>query len=656
MRKNVLTKLFAGTLALATVIGVAPYAASASGYVPAVQTWKGEGQASVKYVTMNVPYTDFYAAYELTDKAVWEVETGVDAVSTATTSKFSGTTGLAKGTYNNGKYIMGVTIPVAVSAEDYAKLDSVDASTEDGAKKNYAYTDLAEAPKAYSTLTIGADGKKSFSKIQDSAIDTSQLSITELVTTGSYGDYQITLNGFGTEESKVKTGADTSEEFTIYGAVLNIDDKTYGMTCLENIWVGTKAPNAEIAWSIKNGGQKSRAHGKGGLFYQFDHNGGTLSKIDVITNLGIISVGKVDLDGKGSSTLSEYYPGDLSGLKLSLDNDSDVLNVSGIPGDITNPKVSVAYAQGRNSVSVAEKAEVKDEKVTLSEKSVAGATYTVAISSDNYSDIVKTLSTPITEAQKTELRSLADQAKATTGYDSNADLKQHVSEAEDLISKTDAASVDAAELISELKEKIKNTYPAVTISDISLKGSVLTIGLQEELSTLGNPTYTLTSGSGRAVTTLASGNLTELSITLAEAPAIGTEYTLTIVSDNYKDTTASVTAEEAAPPAAEDPAPQTTKKAAVITVKTTSKTLKASKLKKKAQTFSIGASADSKGKLTYSRVSGSKKLTVNKTTGKITVKKNTKKGSYQIKVKVKAAANGDYKAAAVTTTIKVKIK
>ena len=54
-------------------------------------------------MTMNVSYNDFYKAYNLTDKAVWEVESGVDAVSTATTNKFKVTTGLAKGTYNNGK-------------------------------------------------------------------------------------------------------------------------------------------------------------------------------------------------------------------------------------------------------------------------------------------------------------------------------------------------------------------------------------------------------------------------------------------------------------------------------------------------------------------------------------------------------------------------
>lgn len=78
--------------------------------------------ATVKYVAMNVPYNDFYVAYGLTDKAVWEVEDGVDAVSTATTNKFKRTTGLAKGTYNNGKYIMGVTIPVEVRCRGLCKI------------------------------------------------------------------------------------------------------------------------------------------------------------------------------------------------------------------------------------------------------------------------------------------------------------------------------------------------------------------------------------------------------------------------------------------------------------------------------------------------------------------------------------------------------
>ncbi|MEI3281029.1 MAG: FMN-binding protein [Eubacterium ramulus] len=120
----------------------------------------------VKYVTMNVPYTDFYAAYNLTDKAVWQVENGLDAVSTATTNKFKGTTGLAKGTYNNGKYIMGVTMAVAVPEETYEALKAENLTAND----NYYMTDLDTTPAAFSTMTVNADGTYSFSKLQEASV------------------------------------------------------------------------------------------------------------------------------------------------------------------------------------------------------------------------------------------------------------------------------------------------------------------------------------------------------------------------------------------------------------------------------------------------------------------------------------------------------
>ena len=63
------------------------------------------------------------------------------------------------------------------------------------------------------------------------------------------------------------------------------------------------------------------------------------------------------------------------------------------------------------------------------------------------------------------------------------------------------------------------------------------------------------------------------------------------------------------------------------------------------------------GRLTYTKASGSKKITISKTTGKVTVKKGLKKGTYKIKVKVKAAGNTNYKAsAAQSVTFKVKVK
>ena len=62
------------------------------------------------------------------------------------------------------------------------------------------------------------------------------------------------------------------------------------------------------------------------------------------------------------------------------------------------------------------------------------------------------------------------------------------------------------------------------------------------------------------------------------------------------------------------------------------------------------------GKKTYTKYSGTKKITVNKKTGKVTIKKGLKKGTYKVKVKVKAAGNSEHKPSAVkkvTITIKV---
>ena len=63
-----------------------------------------------------------------------------------------------------------------------------------------------------------------------------------------------------------------------------------------------------------------------------------------------------------------------------------------------------------------------------------------------------------------------------------------------------------------------------------------------------------------------------------------------------------------------------------------------------------------KGKLTCTKVSGSNVLTVNKTSGKLTVKKGTKKGTYSAKIKVTVAGTTNYKALTKTVTVKVVVK
>ena len=494
----------------------------------------GDQDEEVRYVTMNVPYTDLYAAYDLTDKAVWQVEEGLDAVSTATTNKFKGTTGLAKGTYNNGKFIMGVTMAVAVPEGTYETLKAKNLTEND----NYYMTDLDSTPAAYSTLTVNTDGTYSFSKLQEAAVTNKYLSVTDLDLNGGYGDYQITLEGVGTSNN-LKVGEDETVPYTLYGAILNTTEgKSYGMTCLENTWVGTKTPNVEIAWSIKEGQGLKRAHGKGDAFYQFsDMNGKTLKSVTLLTDLGIIEVPC----GENGLELTKYYEGDLSSLQYGIEDDSTELSISGVPSDLENVRISV-------SGGLAENAEIKDGKVALKTAPTAGTTYTLTISSSNYPDITRTMSTPVIKEQITELQKWVDKAKAANGYDSNADLKEHVGEAEEMIANKTASSAEAAELIEELISKVKATYESISATT-AIKGTDVSVTLDgKTLADLENPTYTISYRQGRGSAVFAEGTLEALNFTLEKAPTIGTEYTITIVSDNYQDIVTKAVAQDAETP------------------------------------------------------------------------------------------------------------
>ncbi len=87
-------------------------------------------------------------------------------------------------------------------------------------------------------------------------------------------------------------------------------------------------------------------------------------------------------------------------------------------------------------------------------------------------------------------------------------------------------------------------------------------------------------------------------------------------------------------------------------------TVKYASLSKKAKAIARKSAitlSKAKGTVTYAKVSGNKKITIDKKTGKITVAKGLKKGVYSVKIKVKAAGTGNYKALAQTVTVKVKI-
>lgn len=95
-------------------------------------------------------------------------------------------------------------------------------------------------------------------------------------------------------------------------------------------------------------------------------------------------------------------------------------------------------------------------------------------------------------------------------------------------------------------------------------------------------------------------------------------------------------------------------------ISTAKKTVKFSKLKKKARTVKPITVKNAKGKVTYKIVGGNKKskkaLKIDAKTGAVKVKKRTRKGTYKVKVKITAAGNSTYKAKSVTVTISVRVK
>ena len=98
-----------------------------------------------------------------------------------------------------------------------------------------------------------------------------------------------------------------------------------------------------------------------------------------------------------------------------------------------------------------------------------------------------------------------------------------------------------------------------------------------------------------------------------------------------------------------------------LAVKGKTATVKYKKLKKKAQSLNVSkvikVTNKGQGTISYAKASGNKKITINKKTGKVTVKKGLKKGTYKVRVKVRAAGAGIYNASAwKNVTIKIRVK
>lgn len=103
-----------------------------------------------------------------------------------------------------------------------------------------------------------------------------------------------------------------------------------------------------------------------------------------------------------------------------------------------------------------------------------------------------------------------------------------------------------------------------------------------------------------------------------------------------------------------NPLPNRMKAKAAKTVKAKASTLKKKAVSVKRSKAIKVSKAD--GKVTYVKKSGPKKISVSKKTGKIKLMKGLKKGTYKLKVLVKAAGTNNYLEASKTVTVKVKVK
>ncbi len=423
------------------------------------------------YVTMNIPYYDFYDAVdsgaaqapEYTDN-----QDDIDAYSYATEKygldtdndgNLTGigsrrTSGTAKGTYNDGYLVKGVFYPVKMDAEDYEALQDSGLGVGD----DYYFDDLDEVPASYLTVDY-ADEKYSFSADGLTVAATEDADIGEFWYTQNYGDYEFELMNVdnGLLHQEINTTNIDGEACTIAGEILQFSDgSSFALYNVDNIWMGTRY-NHEISWSVPEGRQltKGHNHSTAPRVCQYEMSSYTITGIEVITEKGIYEF----TCGEDGYKILPYLNG-TEGYDADINDGDDFVTVT-YPDVLEDVKVSVYYSvtSGRSSTAVYVAKDVTpdaDGVVQLTEavNCAENGSYTACIESANYAPIEVTLEAPMTDAQRSTLEDLIAQGKALLEQVDHSLLAEHVEEAEELLADPDATSSEAAELIEELETYI----------------------------------------------------------------------------------------------------------------------------------------------------------------------------------------------------------
>lgn len=272
----------------------------------------------------------------------------------------------------------------------------------------------------------------------------------------------------------------------------------------------------------------------------------------------------------------------------------------------------------------------------------------VAQKAKELNDAVAALQAPASEESKTALQSAITAAKKLKAADYTAasykTYKAAITAAETVLNGEDLSDTEvtaATKALTDAKAKlIKLKTQSITVSVKNTK-NVVSRKYGDKAFSLGAKAkggLTYKSSNTKIATVDSKGKVT--------IKAAGT-VKITInakATSTYKAATAKVLTIKIA------------KKAPTIKTKIGTKNLSYKALKKKAQVFTLGTSVNSKGTLTYKKLSGSSAVSVNSKTGKLTVKKGLKKGTYRVKVQIKSAAKGNYTAGSRTVTVTVRVK
>jgi hypothetical protein len=390
------------------------------------------------YGTATLTYSEFYAG------DVSSVES-YDAVSSATFSKYeimpNMDTDFVDETSNaDGYHIIGVkNVSVAVAESDLEAYQAL----------NPTFVAVENEPQQYKLVTM-EDGTAVYSETQFNVADTVTDATAELVTGGTWGDYQINV----TDGETVHLRNSREDEFDINSEIQGIILETasglkVGMEYLQSIWVQPY----EVSFNVlDDNSHNTHIAAYDNLDELSKLVGETVVKITYIMpeETYVYEFDGIYIKPIYSEAITATTAEDFSSVTLSADNfdafDNGTLTVNYTLGSGRDRQIitllETALVNGASEYAV---------DLTALSDAETGGIYSAVISSDSYADIVVSL--PASQEQKEALEALVSTAQEKLNEDAqNTTLEEHMNEAQEMLENEAVSSSEMGSLISELTQ------------------------------------------------------------------------------------------------------------------------------------------------------------------------------------------------------------